>query len=220
MPARPIKVGGNRQYVDEVASGYPELPAKELDDDLNMLSNAVDSIIRNSVPIGGITTTMLADGSVTDPKILSVSWAKITGAPGSTPPSLVTSGVQSSGLTGTGTIILEQSPVLVATRPVMIVVDCNVFLLKLSAVGITCTVMVYLYVGGTGITDGTQIHARMVACQTLVVGNNVNIPVSFVHWYIPSIPGATRFKLVATGTGGTDYQNNIDANANLSVFQL
>lgn len=87
MPGRPIKIGGNTQYVDEVASGYPELPAKELDDDLNVLYNAVNSIINNSIPVSSITTAMLADGSVTDPKIASVSWSKVTGAPVSPPPS-------------------------------------------------------------------------------------------------------------------------------------
>jgi hypothetical protein len=40
-----------------------------------------------SVATGGITTAMLADGAVTDPKIVSVSWSKITGAPSSFPPS-------------------------------------------------------------------------------------------------------------------------------------
>jgi hypothetical protein len=39
---RPTKIGGNQQYVDEVSSGYPELPASELDDDLNVLYNAVN----------------------------------------------------------------------------------------------------------------------------------------------------------------------------------
>jgi len=41
---RPIKAGGNRNYVDEVATGYPELPAKELDDDLNVVYNAVNNL--------------------------------------------------------------------------------------------------------------------------------------------------------------------------------
>jgi hypothetical protein len=40
-----------------------------------------------SVATGGITTAMLADGAVTDPKIVSVSWSKITDAPSSFPPS-------------------------------------------------------------------------------------------------------------------------------------
>lgn len=40
--SRPLKDGGNRQYVDEVASGFTKLPARELDDDLNVLYNAVN----------------------------------------------------------------------------------------------------------------------------------------------------------------------------------
>ena len=42
--ARPIKQGGFQQYVDEVSAGFPELPAKELDDDLNVAFSAISSI--------------------------------------------------------------------------------------------------------------------------------------------------------------------------------
>ncbi len=34
-----------------------------------------------SIASGGILTSMLADGAVTDPKIASVNWSKIIGAP-------------------------------------------------------------------------------------------------------------------------------------------
>jgi hypothetical protein len=51
-----------------------------------------------SVATGGITTAMLADGAVTDPKIVSVSWSKITGAP-----NFLTGVVAQNPLTGAGT---------------------------------------------------------------------------------------------------------------------
>lgn len=111
MATRPIKIGGNQQYVDEVASGYPELPAKELDDDLNVLYNAVNSIINNSIPVGSITTGMLADGSVTDPKIISVSWSKVTGAPAVAAPP--------SGLSPTKSSQIWQDPVAQAPANVV-----------------------------------------------------------------------------------------------------
>lgn len=46
---RPLKVGGNQNYVDEVAMGYTKLPAKELDDDINVLYDAVNAIGENIV---------------------------------------------------------------------------------------------------------------------------------------------------------------------------
>jgi hypothetical protein len=51
-----------------------------------------------SIASGGITTGMLADGAVTDPKIVSVSWSKITGAP-----SFLTGITAQNPLTGAGT---------------------------------------------------------------------------------------------------------------------
>jgi hypothetical protein len=51
-----------------------------------------------SVASGGVTTGMLADGAVTDPKIVSVSWSKITGAP-----NFLTGVVAQNPLTGAGT---------------------------------------------------------------------------------------------------------------------
>jgi hypothetical protein len=130
MPARPIKIGGNTQYVDEVASGYPELPAKELDDDFNVvyasastLEDAIREMAAGQVVDGSITTAKLADssvtsakivdgsiatadlanGSVTDAKIVGVSWSKVTGAPVTPPPP--------TGLTPTRGSQIWQDPV-------------------------------------------------------------------------------------------------------------
>lgn len=64
--ARPTKIGGNQQYVDEVTDGYPELPAKELDDDLNVLYDAVN---RPAVP-GSIGATEVANRSLPGLKLL------------------------------------------------------------------------------------------------------------------------------------------------------
>jgi hypothetical protein len=50
-----------------------------------------------SVATGGIGTSMLADGAVTDPKIASVAYSKIIGAPTTLPPS----GAAGGDLTGT-----------------------------------------------------------------------------------------------------------------------
>lgn len=49
---RPIKIGGNQNYVDEVSVGYPQLPAKELDDDFNVLYDAVNRPIAVAPAIG------------------------------------------------------------------------------------------------------------------------------------------------------------------------
>jgi hypothetical protein len=51
-----------------------------------------------SIASGGVTTGMLADGAVTDPKIVSVSWSKITGAP-----SFLTAVSAQNPLAGSGT---------------------------------------------------------------------------------------------------------------------
>ncbi len=52
--SRPLKDGGNQNYVDEVSSGFTKLPARELDDDLNVLYDAVNRPA--SGPAGGDLT--------------------------------------------------------------------------------------------------------------------------------------------------------------------
>lgn len=63
---RPIKIGGNQNYVDEVSDGHPELPAKELDDDLNVLYDAVN----RPAPPGSIGAAELTDRSITGIKLV------------------------------------------------------------------------------------------------------------------------------------------------------
>ena len=63
---RPTKVGGNQNYVDEVASGYSKLPAKELDDDLNVLYNAVNQ----PLGIGVVGPSQIADRTIPGIKLV------------------------------------------------------------------------------------------------------------------------------------------------------
>jgi hypothetical protein len=55
------------------------------------------SILNQTIPANAVGTLQLADGSVTDSKIVSVSYGKITGAPASLPPS----GAAGGSLAGT-----------------------------------------------------------------------------------------------------------------------
>lgn len=84
---RPLKRGNARTYVDVVASLAPNdapILAPEMDADLDTLYGHT------------IGTADLADGSVTDPKIVTVSWGKVTGAPAALPPT----GMAGGDLTG------------------------------------------------------------------------------------------------------------------------
>jgi hypothetical protein len=103
---RPVKAGGNREYAAERAAGFITIRSAEVDADLDTVYNAWNagllpyppgSIPGSAIAPLGIGTAQLADGSVTDPKIVSVSYAKVTGGPSSLPPS----GAASGDLSGT-----------------------------------------------------------------------------------------------------------------------
>jgi hypothetical protein len=78
---RPLKLYDTRKYVDEVAADpdhkVPVLAA-ELDADLDTVYAAWN---------GGVDNVNIKADSITDDKIVSLSWSKITGAPGTFPPS-------------------------------------------------------------------------------------------------------------------------------------
>jgi hypothetical protein len=108
---RPPKQGNTTTYVAKVAAGFPRILAGEMDADLDTIYGAwnggadtvnirdgavtsakiaADAVGPRELMDGAISTLQLADGSVTDPKIVSVSWGKVTGAPtgpGTLPPS-------------------------------------------------------------------------------------------------------------------------------------
>jgi hypothetical protein len=101
---RPLKLYNTRKYVDEVAADPDHLApilAAEVDADIDTIYDAwntgVDGV---NIKPGSITTDKLADGSVTNPKIVSVAYSKITGAP-VTPVSLPPSGPAGGDLAGT-----------------------------------------------------------------------------------------------------------------------
>lgn len=82
---RPLKLYGTRKYVDEVAADTdhkaPILSA-EVDADLDGIYAAWNGgVDATNIKPGVITSTHLADGSVTDPKIVGLSWGKLTGVP-------------------------------------------------------------------------------------------------------------------------------------------
>jgi hypothetical protein len=81
-------------------SGIPAGFADGIDNDTTYSAGAGLSLSGTtfSIASGGIVTGMLADGAVTDPKIASVSWSKITGAP-----SFLTGITAQNPLTGAGT---------------------------------------------------------------------------------------------------------------------
>src|SRR5262252_8428192 len=62
---RPTKVGGYQQYVDEVSSGITTVYAKELDDDFNVLYNAVNQ----PLPAGSVSDTQIVDRSISGVKL-------------------------------------------------------------------------------------------------------------------------------------------------------
>jgi hypothetical protein len=78
---RPLKLYDTRKYVDEVAADpdhkVPVLAA-ELDADIDTVYAAWN---------GGVDTVNIKAGSITDDKIVSLSWSKVTGAPGTFSPS-------------------------------------------------------------------------------------------------------------------------------------
>lgn len=102
---RPVKTGGNREYAAERAAGYITIRSAELDADFDTIVNAwnggllpfpAGSIPGTAIADLGITTAKLADGSVTDPKIVSMAYAKLTGAP-TIPTTLPPSGAVPAG---------------------------------------------------------------------------------------------------------------------------
>jgi hypothetical protein len=118
---RPPKQGNTTTYVAKVAAGFPRILAGEMDADLDTIYGAwnggadtvnirdgavtsakiaADAVGPRELMDGAISTLQLADGSVTDPKIVSVSWGKVTGTPTS-PGSLPPSGGAGGDLTGT-----------------------------------------------------------------------------------------------------------------------
>jgi hypothetical protein len=117
---RPPKQGNTTTYVAKVAAGFPRILAGEMDADLDTIYGAwnggadtvnirdgavtsakiaADAVGPRELMDGAISTLQLADGSVTDPKIVSVSWAKVTGAPTS-PGTLPPSGAAGGDLSG------------------------------------------------------------------------------------------------------------------------
>jgi hypothetical protein len=101
---RPLKLYNTRKYVDEVAADPDHLApilAAEVDADIDTIYDAwntgVDGV---NIRPGSVTTDKLADGSVTDPKIVSVAYSKVTGAP-AIPVSLPPSGPAGGDLAGT-----------------------------------------------------------------------------------------------------------------------
>lgn len=82
---RPLKLYGTRKYVDEVAADADHkapILSIEVDADLDTIYTAwnggVDGV---NIKPGVITTGHIADGQVTDGKISSLSWDKVTGKP-------------------------------------------------------------------------------------------------------------------------------------------
>lgn len=100
---RSIKRGDVRTFDESYAKGYKNVWASEidadfdtlfetwnsgLDGDLALADNSVttskladNSVTNPKIANGAVSTGKIADAAVTDDKIVSVSWAKITGAP-------------------------------------------------------------------------------------------------------------------------------------------
>src|SRR5215472_18101023 len=105
---RPPKQGNTTSYVAKVAAGYTKILAGEVDADFDTIYNAwntgtdtanlkdgsvtsaklaTDAVGPRELADGAVFTDHLQDRAVTDAKIASVTWAKVTGAPSTYPPS-------------------------------------------------------------------------------------------------------------------------------------
>src|SRR5215470_12627463 len=105
---RPPKQGNTTTYVAKVAAGYTKILAGEIDADFDTIYNAwnngadatnlkddsitgaklkADAVGPRELADGAVFTNHLQNGNVTDAKIASVAWSKVTGAPTTYPPS-------------------------------------------------------------------------------------------------------------------------------------
>ena len=75
---RPLKLGNVRRYTDEVVAGFDNILAEEVDADLDTIYSFVGQAAAGDLT-GYWPTLSIGAGKVTDAKIASVAWAKVTG---------------------------------------------------------------------------------------------------------------------------------------------
>jgi hypothetical protein len=171
-------------------------------------------------PSGAVPAGDLAGSSYPSPVVAPL--ADTTGkiARGAAVPVQATQSLPASvTLTGTAAVLVETTPTLDQTRPVLVLTTVRLTLTKVTGNNNSGTFTLRAAVGGTAASDGTVIATLDPGIQLNQGGQFVTTTVSADVLYAPTAAGATRFKLFAASGNTADYSVVVQA-AQLTVLQL
>jgi hypothetical protein len=183
---RPLKEGSVRTYQAKVGLGFTDILASEVDGDVDTIYAAWNGTL------GGDLT-----GTLPNPTLRAGATLAGRGATANT--SLAVT------LTGTNVVLIEVSPTLVASRPVLVVGALRMRITKITAAVSGGNFICRVYVGGAAVDDGTLVASYFTSFVYPTNGLQVELWVPILASYTPAASGATRFKLVGASGNVTDY---------------